>query len=54
MILYKVPINSIIIAHNQTLKFYHIDGMYSLCEDSDGRIVHLHCGEDVEFVGLIK
>lgn len=32
------------------LFFHHIDGMYSLCRDSDGHPVHLAGWADVEVV----
>lgn len=30
------------------LNFHHIDGMYSLCTDDHGNIIHLACGTEVK------
>ena len=34
----------------EIIKFLHIDGMYSLCKDSEGNIVHLKAWTEVEIV----
>ena len=39
--LYKVPRNSLINYEGNTLKFHHIDGMYSYCTTLDDEVVHL-------------
>ena len=30
--------------------FFHIDGMYSYCNDREGNVVHLYAGQEVEIV----
>ncbi len=34
----------------QELTFIHIDGMYSLCYDKDGNIIHLAAWTEVEIL----
>ena len=34
----------------EVLRFHHLDGMYSLCTDSCGQIVHLAGWAEVEIV----
>ena len=36
------------IASDEIVMFHHIDGMYSLCNDKDGNIVHLAAWAEVE------
>jgi len=44
----KVPPGAPEIHKEQVLKFIHIDGMYSLCHDIEGKIVHLVAWAEVE------
>lgn len=46
--LFNVPINSTIKVEGQILDFRHVDGMYSLCFDSQGRPVHIAAWTEVE------
>lgn len=48
------PPASISISPNDVLKFYHIDGMYSLCKNSKGEWVHLVAWSDVEVLNNQK
>ncbi len=53
MPLYEVPRNTRIIldmgdGERIPLNFEHIDGMYSLCRDDEGKIVHLAAWTTVE------
>ena len=51
MKLYEVPRNTRIrvpAMDNEELMFDHIDGMYSVCRDKTGEIVHLNAFTDVE------
>jgi hypothetical protein len=51
MKLFDVPPQSFIrYADSLELYFDHIDGMYSLCFDIEGRIVHLTAFADVEVI----
>jgi len=51
MKLYNVPRNSkIMLSNGVVLLFHHIDGMYSFCTDSDGKVYHIAAWEDVEIV----
>ena len=51
MKLYDVPRNSrISMPDGVELNFHHIDGMYSLCTDDDGNVMHLAAWSDVEVV----
>ena len=38
------------IEDNEVIFFHHIDGMYSLCENQRGEIVHLVAWQEVEVV----
>ncbi len=44
----KTPVASPDIKAGDILKFYHIDGMYSYCKDSEGNTVHLVAWAEVE------
>jgi hypothetical protein len=33
------------------LNFHHVDGMYSLCTDDDGNIIHLKANTEVVCLG---
>jgi hypothetical protein len=46
--LFNAPINSTIKVDGQVLDFRHVDGMYSLCFDSQGRPVHIAAWAEVE------
>ena len=35
---------------NEPVKFHHIDGMYSYCQDKQGNVVHLPAWTEVEYV----
>ena len=39
--LYDVPKGSKIKFFDEVLTFHHLDGMYSLCSDKDGKSVHI-------------
>lgn len=43
-----VPPAAPILEKEQIIKFHHIDGMYSLCHDVEGNIVHLVAWAEVE------
>jgi len=45
-----IPPAAPIISAGEVIKFHHIDGMYSFCHDSAGKIVHLAAWEEVEIV----
>jgi hypothetical protein len=38
------------IQQSETLTFHHLDGMYSLCTDSEGKYVHIAAWTEVEVV----
>jgi hypothetical protein len=55
MKLYEVPRNSKVrvlddgdIGYEEVYHFCHIDGMYSVCSNSKGELVHLAAWTDVE------
>lgn len=64
MKLYETPRNSIVrlleapkLATNgdvayagEVLRFHHVDGMYSYCEDLDGNVLHPAAWTEVELV----
>lgn len=51
MKLYNAPRDSMIkLDVGIVLKFHHIDGMYSLCTDSDGNVWHISASAEVEIV----
>ncbi len=51
MKLYDVPRNSRIrLSNGVELNFHHVDGMYSLCTDDDGNVIHLAAWTEVEIV----
>lgn len=35
---------------DEILKFCHLDGMYSVCKDAEGNIIHLAAWTDVDVV----
>lgn len=45
-----VPIGSVPLVKGDIIYFHHIDGMYSFCEDQQGRIVHPAAWTEVELV----
>ena len=49
MKLYQVPRNTLVklVETGEVFKFHHIDGMYSLCHDKDGNVVHLEAWVEV-------
>lgn len=49
MKLYECPTNTIVRVKDsgEVLHFFHIDGMYSYCEDVQGNPVHLAAWTDV-------
>lgn len=52
--LYDVPRNSLIQLEDPgspVYNFHHIDGMYSLCSDKNGKTFHLMASTPVTFVG---
>lgn len=51
MKLYEVPNRTWIIAYGVKLFFEHIDGMYSLCWDEGGNMVHISASAEVEIYG---
>ena len=46
----KVPIAHDEVDINDTYWFGHIDGMYSFCKDSEGKVVHFAAWTEVEVV----
>jgi hypothetical protein len=50
MKLYEVPKYSRIRVGGNALDFHHIDGMYSYCTDSNGKVHHIAAWADVEIV----
>jgi hypothetical protein len=48
MKLFEVPRNTDILLNGEHIRFHHIDGMYSLCTDSEGHTIHLAAWTDVE------
>ena len=36
------------------LNFHHIDGMYSLCKDDEGAVIHLQAWTEVKDLGPMK
>ena len=46
--LYDVPRGSKIKFFDEVLTFHHLDGMYSLCTDKDGKFVHIAAYAPVE------
>lgn len=50
MKLYEVPRDSKIKVDGQVLDFSRVDGMYSLCFDSEGHPVHIAAWTEVEIV----
>jgi hypothetical protein len=51
MKLYNVPRDSMIkLDVGIVLKFHHIDGMYSVCTDENGKVYHIAAWEEVEVV----
>ena len=51
MKLYEVPKYSRIRVGGNALDFHHIDGMYSFCTDSNGKVHHIAAWADVEVLG---
>jgi len=51
MKLFEVPKYSRIKIGDTVLDFHHIDGMYSYCTDSNGKVHHLAAWADVEVLG---
>ena len=48
--LVTVPPGAPGIQHGEILKFHHIDGMYSYCQNEEGEVVHLPAWSEVEYV----
>jgi hypothetical protein len=46
----KIPVSSPEIQEGEELKFFHIDGMYSLCKNSKDEYVYLVAWADVEII----
>ena len=46
--LYEVPRRSVIMVYGQKFAFCRLDGMYSLCYNESGEIVHIYASEEVE------
>jgi len=46
----ETPPASIPIQKEDILQFYHIDGMYSYCKNTDGEVVHLAAWADVDVI----
>lgn len=44
----RVPIGATPVKTNQTIRFHHIDGMYSFCHTNDGKLVHPVAWSEVE------
>jgi hypothetical protein len=51
MKLFEVPKYSRIRVGGNALDFHHIDGMYSYCTDSNGKVHHIAAWADVEVLG---
>jgi len=54
MKLYEVPRHSRIKIGGMELEFHHIDGMYSYCTDSEGKVYHIDAYANVEVVNTQK
>lgn len=53
MKLYEVPRNTWVIVsghEDKPILFHHIDGMYSLCTDKEGNILHLGASTPVQLL----
>lgn len=48
MKLYEVPRKTWIKLNGKRYFFDHVDGMYSLCKDEQGQIIHLGASTEVE------
>jgi hypothetical protein len=46
----RTPVSSRAVNQGHVLKFDHIDGMYSLCYDNKGNVVHLVAWAEVELL----
>jgi hypothetical protein len=46
----KIPPAHRDIDEDEILMFHHVDGMYSLCSDSQGNAVHIAAWTEVEIV----
>lgn len=46
----KIPPAASEISKDEILQFFHIDGMYSLCKNSNGDWVHLVAWAEVEII----
>ena len=49
----KAPPDARPISKGETIKFHHVDGMYSYCHDKDGNVVHLPAWQEVEVVSAL-
>lgn len=49
-----VPLAAPIIKANDVIRFHHIDGIYSFCNDMDGKPVHLVAWAEVEIIDTPK
>ena len=49
--LYEVPRGSKIKFFDEVLTFHRLDGMYSVCTNEEGKLVHLSVGAPVEVLG---
>ena len=50
----RIPPEAPEINKDEILKFLHIDGMYSLCKNSNGDFVHLVAWAEVEIINSKK
>lgn len=48
--LYEVPRRTVVDFNGRKIYFDHVDGMYSVCYEEDGTLIHLNCGVWVEIL----
>ena len=50
----EIPPEATEVSKGETLKFYHIDGMYSFCKNFKDEIVHIAAWTEVEVIGAFE
>lgn len=46
----RIPPGAPPVSNGDTILFFHVDGMYSYCKNSNGDIVHIAAWTEVEIV----